>query len=142
MRVILFILFMLGGSALSAETSPTAMAPVSQFRLPTFTKEGHRSMMLLGSEAIVGAVHVQLVDLNLTLFSGDERNAVDTVILSPLASVNPEEGTVKGAAAVRIIRDDLEITGRGWTYDHRQKKVSIHSQARVVFRAQLPDILK
>lgn len=99
-------------------------------------------MMLVGSEAIVGATHIQLIDLNLTLFTGDESNKVETVILSPLASVNPSENTVRGGASVRIIRDDLEITGRGWTYNHLEKKVSIHSNARVVFRAQLPDILK
>jgi len=119
-----------------------AQTPVSQFRLPTFTKEGHRSMMLVGSEAIVGATHIQLIDLNLTLFTGDPSNEVETIILSPLASVNPEAGTVRGGASVRIIRDDVEITGRGWTYNHRDKKVSIHSSARVVFRAQLPEILK
>lgn len=99
-------------------------------------------MLLLGSEATVGAHEIKLVNLNLTLFSGDEHNTIDTIILSPAAVAVPEDGVISGDQTVRFIRDDLEITGLGWTYDHRDKKVSIHSHARVVFRAQLPDILK
>ena len=44
--------------------------------------------------------------------------------------------------AVRMIRDDIEVTGRGWTYDHRAKKVSLAADVRIVFAAQLNDILK
>lgn len=99
-------------------------------------------MLLQGSEAIVGQAQVELIDLNLTVFTGEENNAVETIILSPQATAKPEDEIVQGLMAVRIIRDDLEITGTGWTYAHIDKKVSIHSNARVVFRAQLPDILK
>jgi hypothetical protein len=43
---------------------------------------------------------------------------------------------------VRFIRDDIEVTGVGWTYDHTAKKVSLQQNVRVTFRAQLNDILK
>lgn len=99
-------------------------------------------MLLQGSQAIVAPGKIELVDLNLTLFSGDNDAAVETIILSPAATAEPEEETVHGTGTVRIIRDDLEITGSGWSYDHRQKKVSIAAHARIVFSAQLPDILK
>ena len=46
------------------------------------------------------------------------------------------------AGLVRMIRDDIEVTGRGWTYDHRAKKVSLAADVRIVFAAQLNDILK
>lgn len=126
---------------LSAQTL-TAGTPVESFRLPTFTREGHRSMLLQGSAALVTAARIELREMTLTLFSGDARNLVETVILSPVATVNPEREEVEGAGVVRFIRDDLEITGHGWRYDHAQKKVSITRDARIVFRAQLPDILK
>jgi hypothetical protein len=99
-------------------------------------------MLLQGSAAMVTAARIELREMTLTLFSGDARNLVETVILSPVATVNPEREEVEGAGVVRFIRDDLEITGYGWHYAHAQKKVSITRNARIVFRAQLPDILK
>jgi len=136
------IFCVLGGTVALAGPSITSQTPVSNFRLPTFTKEGHRSMLLQGTRAIIGPAQIDLEELNLTLFTGGANNAVETIILSPAASAEPESETVHGSGTVRVIRDDLEITGRGWTYDHRQKRVSIATNARVVFRASLPDILK
>ena len=125
-----------------AGPSLTSQTPVSNFRLPTFTKEGFRSMLLQGSQAIVRPNNIEFADLNLTLFSGDEKADVVTVLLSPNATAEPEDETVHGSGSVRVIRDDLEITGTNWTYDHRQKKVSIAAHARITFNAQLPGILK
>ncbi len=99
-------------------------------------------MLLQGSQAIVAANRIILVDLNLTLFTGNADAEVETILLSPNAIAEPEDETVHGSGAVRVIRDDLEITGNNWTYDHRHKKVSIAANARVIFQAQLPDILK
>lgn len=137
------LLLLLGALPLGLSAQAiTAGTPVESFRLPTFTREGHRSMLLQGSAALVTASRIELREMTLTLFSGDARNLVETVILSPVATVNPESEQVEGAGVVRVIRDDLEITGQGWHYDHAQKKVSITRDARIVFRAQLPDILK
>jgi len=99
-------------------------------------------MLLQGSQAIVRPNNIEFADLNLTLFSGNEKADVVTVLLSPNATAEPEDETVHGSGTVRVIRDDLEITGTNWTYDHRQKKVSIAANARITFKAQLPDILK
>jgi hypothetical protein len=135
-------LFLLGCVQGFAGEPAVAQTPVIDFRLPTFTKEGYRSMLLQGSKAIVGPNRIDLVNLNLNLFTGDAQSTVETIILSPAASADPQTETVQGPGPVRVIRDDLEITGQGWFYDHRQKKVSITSHARVVFHASLPDILK
>jgi hypothetical protein len=117
-------------------------SPVENFRLPTFTKEGNRSMLLQGSQALVGTNEVELQGMTLTIFTGDAANTVETVILSPLATIRLDREQVQGESTVRVIRDDIEITGQGWSYDHGGKKVSITRNARIVFQAQLPDILK
>lgn len=142
MKLLCVCLALLGISAAFAADPLDSQTPVSGFRLPTFTKDGHRSMLLQGSKAIVEPDEIKLVDLNLTLFKGDAAGTVETVILSPAATAEPEEEIVHGTGPVRVIGDNFEITGTGWTYNHRQKKVSITSHARVVFRAPLPDILK
>ncbi|MFZ9682542.1 MAG: hypothetical protein ACO3DQ_04975 [Cephaloticoccus sp.] len=126
----------------AAGPSVSAQAPVSNFRLPTFTKDGHRSMLIQGAQALVGTDAIELSNLNLTLFDGSARDAVETIILSPEATAELEAGLIRGPGMVRVLRDDLEITGTNWAYDHHQKKISIAAHARITFQAQLPDILK
>lgn len=125
-----------------AGPSLTSQTPVSNFRLPTFTKDGHRSMLIQGGKAVVADSQIELAELNLTLFDGSAKDLVDTIIISPRAVAELDTETIGGDSAVRVIRDDLEITGEKWSYDHRQKKVSIGANARIAFAAQLPDLLK
>lgn len=142
MKLFAGILILLSAASLAAGQPLTSQTPVSNFRLPTFTPNGHRSMLLQGSQALVTANLIELQDLNLTLFAGDGQSTVETIILSPVATADLDNESVRGSGAVRVIRDDVEITGTNWSYDHRQKKVSIAANARIVFHAPLPDILK
>jgi hypothetical protein len=141
-RLLPVSLFLFSAAIATAGPPLTSQTPVSNFRLPTFTEQGHRSMLLQGSQALVAPNRVDLKDLNLTLFTGDAASTVETVILSPVATANLASETIHGDGTVRVIRDDLEITGTGWSYDHHQKKVSITANARIAFHAQLPDMLK
>lgn len=75
-------------------------------------------------------------------FTGDARNRVETIILSPTAVADLETDIIAGPGRSGFIRDDLEIARHPWRYDHRGKKVSITRNSRVVFQAQMPDILK
>lgn len=142
MKPALFLAFFVSLAALASGQPITATTPVQNFKLPTFTPEGYRSMLLRGSSATVSTGAINLTDMNLTLFAGDATNAVETVILSPVATASPDTGLVRGSDTVRMIRDDIEITGTGWSYDQRHKKVSISRDARIVYRAQLPDLLQ
>ncbi len=142
MKLIYSLLLLFCALTLGAAEPALTRTPVKGFKLPTFTKEGYRSMLLQGTEALVGTDRVELTGMNLALYSGDLRNAVETVILSPAATAELGPDLIHGESTVRFIRDDLEITGTGWSYDHRQKKVSITRHSRVVFQAKMPDILK
>ncbi len=99
-------------------------------------------MTLRGSEARPLGDKLAVKDLSVTTFSGNADSQVETILLSPDAVFDPKTSTASGASAVRMIRDDIEVTGRGWTYDHRAKKVSLAADVRIVFAAQLNDILK
>ena len=129
------------GLARAAEDVPTA--PAKNFILPTFTPEGYRSMLLRGSEAHMLALRlIELDDMNLTVFSGDASARVDSVLLSPLARVSLDDEIARGPGAVRLIRDDLDLTGDQWTYNHARKTISIAQNVRVVFHSELKDLLK
>jgi hypothetical protein len=136
-----------GGRRLpGADERPTAFttnAPVVSFRVPTFTSEGFRSWLLSGAEGhYVNANQLDVTDLNLTVFDGTATNRVESVFLSPSASALINDGQVRGQDRLRLITDDFEATGEDWRYDHRAKKVSIYKNVRVVFHAQLKDMLR
>jgi len=124
----------------------TATQPVvaKNWSLPLFTKEGHRTMTLRGTEArTLSADRIDIIDLNITTFTGDATAKVDSILLCrELASFFPNEKLVRGDASVRLVRDDIEVTGENWTYNHAAKKVSLARNARVTFKTSLPDILK
>jgi hypothetical protein len=139
-----------GGEAAapSSPTAPgpaatTAQAPAVNWVLPLFTdKEGFRSMTLRGSEVRPRGRNIEVTDLSITVFSGDAAARVDSILLSPSAVFYTKENRATGEKTVRFIRDDFEVTGVGWTYDHQARKVSLQQSVRVTFRTQLNDILK
>ena len=128
-----------GGFAASIETN----APVKNFSLPTFTKEGYHSVLLRGNEALfVSAQQIDVSGMQLTLFTGDATNRVETVIISPQARFFPNRNIAEGEHSVRVLRDDVEMSGTKWTYDHGERKVVLDGNVRVIFHAQLKDMLK
>ena len=128
-----------GAFAASVETN----APVKNFSLPTFTKEGYRSVLLRGNEALfASAQQIDVAGMQLTLFTGDATNRVETVIISPNARFFPERNVAAGEHSVRVLRDDVEMFGTRWTYDHGERKVVLDGNVRVIFHSQLKDILK
>jgi hypothetical protein len=124
--------------------SPTA-APAVNWVLPLFTdKEGHRSMTLRGTEVRPAGKNIAVTDLLITVFSGDAAARVESMLLSQQAVFYPKENRATGDGSVRLINDDAEITGTGWSYEHGEqvKKVSLRQNVRIIVRAQLNDILK
>jgi len=148
-RFTLWILLGIGfvaGAARSADNQAPAFgtgAPVINFRVTTFTREGFRSWLLSGSEGVyVNPNRLDVTNLNLTVFVGDASNRVDSIFLSPSATAFINARQVRGSGSLRLITDDFEATGEDWFYDHAAKKVSIRKNVRVVFHAQLQSILR
>ncbi len=133
-----------GEAAAPATPAPLpAPAPAENWVLPIFTdKEGYRSMTLRGTEVRPRGRDIEVTDLNITVFSGDAAARVDSILLSASAVFYPKENRAAGEKSVRFIRDDFEVTGVGWNYEHAARKVSLQSKVRVTFRTPLNDILK
>ena len=118
-------------------------APIVNFRLPTFTPDGFRQWLVRGSEArLVSMKEIDIHELTLTVFSADESDRIETMILSPDAKVMTDSQIVSGKSTIRVIRDDLDATGADWTYDHKEKRVSMRQNVRVTFRAELKNFLQ
>jgi hypothetical protein len=140
-------LVLVGSLGLSAPAQSTTRiatdAPIVNFRLPTFTREGFREWLVRGTEArLVSATEVDIRELTLTEFSGDESDRITTMLLSPLARVMTDTRVASGPSTIRVLTDTLEATGEEWTYDHREKRVSMRKNVRVTFRAELKNLLQ
>lgn len=129
----------LGGGAQDLATSP----PARNWTLPLFTKEGFRELTIRGDEVHpINSDRIDIKGMNVTVFSGGADAKVDSVLLSPEASFLINEKIAHGDGFVRVVRDDVEVTGEAWTYTYNEKKVLISKHAHVVFHSALPDILK
>jgi hypothetical protein len=126
-------------------------APLFNWKLPFFTKEGHRLMLAVGQEARqLDRTRYEVVGLNLTSFVGDATSRIDAVILSPAATFRTDLRVAHGEKAVRFIRysldtpdlAEIEATGVRWTYSHADKKISLDGNVRVTFRAEMKDLLR
>lgn len=130
----------------AADEAPTAFvshAPVINFELATFTPQGYREWLLRGDQGqYLSQDELRISGLNLTIFAKDAANHIDSIFLSPEATASPTAGRVHGAGPLRLITDDFEATGEDWSYDRREKKVSIRKNVRVVFHAALTSILR
>jgi hypothetical protein len=118
-------------------------APAYNWSLPVFSSEGYRTMIARGSQAqVTSAGQFDVLNLNLTMFSGDTAARVENVILSPAATFLPEAKVARGDQSVRFIGQGVEATGVHWVYHHAEKKISLNGTVRVTFNAELKDLLQ
>jgi hypothetical protein len=120
-------------------------APAKNWVWPRFTKEGFRWMTLRGTEVReISPTQIDIVDLNITVYSRDAAAQIESIILSPAASYFTRENRVSGAQSVRMIdyQHAMEVTGEQWTVELDTKKISIGHNGRVVIHSALPDLLK
>ncbi|KAB2646252.1 MAG: hypothetical protein WCO38_06220 [Verrucomicrobiota bacterium] len=123
--------------------STNTLPPGLQWKLPLFTKEGFRSMSLRGDRVIpIGSDRIDVDNIEIMVFSGDKKQTVSTILLSPKASYYAKAAEVKGSGEVRVIRDNGEISGENWQYKRVGEKISIRRNARVVFKEQVTDMLR
>ena len=118
-------------------------APIVNWRLPSFTPDGRREWLVRGSEArLISPTEIDVKGLTLAVFATEVDSHTRTFLLSPSARFFPETITATGVDAIRVIDDEFEASGIGWSYRHREKRISIAKNVRVTFRAELKDLLK
>ena len=139
----LALVIALAASDIPGLLAATIIAPVKNWALPLFTNEGPRSMTARGTEArFVTANQIEVVDLNLTVFSGDPASKVESILLSPAATFLPQDKIAQGDKSVRFIGQGIEASGERWLYRHGEKKISLDGNVRVIFEAELKNLLQ
>lgn len=147
-RIFLISLLLLAAAGFAAAAEPVApkikpSAPVKDFRLPTFDKDGKRATFMKASEALfVTNTRIDVKEMNFTLFTKDGTGAFDTLLLAPTATFLTDKQIVSGHDSMRLLRVNVEVTGEQWSYNHIEKRVLIGKNVRVTFQDELKDIIK
>lgn len=143
MKRALAFFVLLGALPAIAEVPSLSSAPAKNFEMKLFTREGPISVILRGSrveQPVSGRLDV--VDLNITSFTGNRDLKIESILLSPAASFLVKEQRATSNDSVRLIRDEMEVTGNDWTYERPSNKVTIQKNTRVVFHTPLPDLIR
>jgi len=142
----LFLVLLAAATPLLAAEPPAQIrpsAPIKEFRLPSFNKDGQKTSFMRAAEALfVTATQVDVKELQLTLFTKDGTGGFDTVLLAPTATFQTDQQIVSGKDQVRLIRLDVEVIGEQWSYNHPEKRVIIAKNTRVIFQEELKAIIK
>lgn len=135
--------FVIPAARSAPQAQVTATAPVKNFRLPTFTDEGFRHVIIRADEArLPDPARIDLVEMELTLFTGRADEQIEAMLAAPSATFFPHKLFATGGETVRLERSDLTVTGADWSYDHKARKIVIKRDAHVIFRSAIGDILK
>ena len=111
-----------------------ANAPVSEFSLPKFGENGFKAWDLSGkSGRYVSNERIDIEQLRLRLFSGDEAARVEVTIESPQAVVNPQQEQAGGKSFLYVHGPGYSVTGRDWFWDDRAKTLKIGRDVQVTF---------
>lgn len=111
--------------------------------MPVFNAKGYRDYGLIGSRITpVGETRWDVTDMRLVHYAGDAKSTIETIVIAAQASFLKEGKIASGQNGVRVIRDDLEVSGELWTYNHSQETLVVENNVEVTIHAVLPAILQ
>ncbi len=105
---------------------------VSGFRLPEYDEQNHLKSELFGDFAKVlpdGIIEITGLKID---FYQDEK--VDMTVTSPRCVFNQEKGQAQSDSEVRIARDNMVVTGVGFSWNNSDGRFQIFKQAKVVLK--------
>lgn len=118
-------------------------AAVQNYTVSFFSDEGFPRVRVEGGSAdLTNRNQIKLTDLHLELFTGGADRTLETKLDAASAVLDPTNEIVSGPDGFRLERDDIEVTGEDWTYSHRDRRVQVKRNARVVFKMPLEGLLE
>jgi len=105
---------------------------VTDFSVPEYDDEGNLTTELLGDYADImpdGSVHIR----NLRIISY-RNNAIDMSVTAPQCEYLEQEKRAVSDANVRISRDNMVVTGQGFSWNSADERLVIESQVKVVLK--------
>jgi len=118
-------------------------APIEGIQIPMFSEEGYKLWNMKGSSAAYkddGGVEVK--ELDLEIYQGEEAKEVDMHILGAEAVYASDDRTITGDGGVFVDGDFYDIEGDSWKYSLNERVVQVTSNVKVVIDYELESFLK
>ncbi|MEM8868727.1 MAG: LptA/OstA family protein, partial [Verrucomicrobiota bacterium] len=128
------------GPLVHAQMMPDA--PVKNFRFPRFSEEGFTEWVLQGGEGIYDSEEqIRVNQMNLRVYSGDERLVQELGLKSPQATIRLQENRAFSESRILIEGTNFTISGTGWEWDGATKVVEVKDDAIVTFAQSMTNTL-
>ncbi len=118
-------------------------APVINFRLPMFGDNGYKTWDLQGGEGhYISENRMDVKEMVLQIFSGDERILLESTISSPYANILINESKARGENGLKVVNEDFQITGENWEWDGKTRNIKISKNVNVVLFEEIDYLLE
>jgi len=109
-------------------------APLQDFTIPGFGKDGFPAWILKGSELhYLDKENAKVKRMNLQILSGNGDRRIETDFFSPVAKFLLKENRARGQESVQVQGDNFKITGRQWQWDGNSRTLKIQQKVKVTF---------
>lgn len=109
-------------------------APVLDFKLPVFNESGYKAWDLQGHEGLFHTDQtIDVKEMTIQVFSGDEALSLETLIKSPAARINTKTSFAFGEESINITGPNYNISGNSWTWNGDTQQIEIQNNVIVVF---------
>jgi len=135
-KQILFSLVILGCGALTPVvfSQITPHSALKNFKLPKYNETSSGAYTLSGKEGIYREDGLfEVISATLSLYSGDEKQILETTILSDAAIIDLESDIASGPSYVEIKNEDFFLRGEDWTLDMEKKRITIEKKGVIRF---------
>lgn len=113
-------------------------APIQDFRFPMFNDEGFRIWEVRGVQGVfIDMGNSEIIGLELTVFSGDDRDLLSHKILSPRAHINFTAREASGDGSLFVQGPGFQVEGENWVYEGKSQRIVIGKRARMTFAEDL-----
>jgi len=117
-------------------------SPVVNFKIPVFSEKGYRRWYLQGDKGwYKNEETVEVENMSIKVFSGDQISNLESTILSPNATILPKTNKAFGAEDITVTATDYTLEGQVWTWDGNEKKIYINKNVRLTFNQSLQVVL-
>jgi hypothetical protein len=105
---------------------------ILDFRLPEYDNHGNKVSLLTGDRAKpLSGGEFEITNLKMELY---KNGKTDVVITTPLCRYNQETGRARSKSDVKMEKENMVLTGRGFAYDRAQEHFVIESNVKVVIK--------
>ena len=133
MRRVVRIGAALGVCAVMAQTAREVV--VHGFRVPDYDEAGSLRSQVFGERARqLGDGYVEITGLRVETYIDGDSSRVDLLVESPQCRYHERRRLIDSEETLVMTRDNLTISGRGYTYDPQSEQFTILNEAEVVIR--------